>query len=222
MGPLQMDDEDFGKLLRACQELAGLFPDGVVYIGGMAVYLHTVNCDQTRAFAGFTHDADFYISLADMADLRDIEEVVANRRLSKHQLTKAGFEFDIYTERHSTLIVPYDQVMAYAVCYDTVRVACVEHLMALKLEAYRARHASTKGQKDARDLIGLALVADAQKPHLRKELLLAYTSEEHLTLLERVQRGPEFLSMARGNAQQAREMRQQYARALKGIIAPKR
>ena len=150
-----MDDTDFRELLTACQEIAITFSEGVIFIGGIAVYLHAINGDSTSGLAEFTHDGDFYISLADMADLRDIEQVTANRRLSKHQLIKRGFEFDIYTERQSSLIVPYDQVAAYSETFDELRVACLEHLLVLKLEAYRDRRNSSKGQKDSKDIIRL-------------------------------------------------------------------
>ena len=78
-----MDQAEFDRLLAACKELADYFPHGIVFIGGIAVYLHAVNTPSVRELAELTHDADLYISLADMGDLRDLEEVTANRRLSK-------------------------------------------------------------------------------------------------------------------------------------------
>lgn len=149
-------DAEFSSLLKACQEVASFFPDGLVFIGGIAVYLHAINNGMESEF---THDADFYISLADMADLRDIEEVTPNRGLSKHQFIKQGFEFDVYTERQSSLIVPYSEIIAHSVCYKEMRVASIEHLFILKLEAYRDRHGSMKGSKDAKDLILLGSIA---------------------------------------------------------------
>lgn len=208
---------DFGQLLLACQEMAHLFPEGLVFIGGIAGYLYTINHRTTQTLAEVTHDADFYISLADMSDLRDMEEIVANRRLNKHQLIKRGFEFDIYTERHSSLLVPYDQVMAHSVLFDALRVASLEHLLVLKLEAYRNRYASTKGQKDAKDLIRIALVICARKDSLNLKLCMPYLSEDHVTLIERVARGPEFLGLARGNAKSAKEMRTQFAEVMKKL-----
>ena len=84
-----------------------------------------------------------------MADLRDLEQLTPNRGLSKHQLIKRGIEFDVYTERHSALIVPYDQVIASSINFDLLKVAALEELFVLKLEAYRDRYSSTKGSKDA-------------------------------------------------------------------------
>ncbi len=209
--------KEFEELLLACREIATNFPDGVVYIGGIAVYLHSVNHKETEALAEFTHDADFYISLADMSDLRDIEEVTANRRLCKHQIRKRGFEFDIYTERHSALIVPYDQVFASSVSYENIRVASLEHLLVLKLEAYRDRRQSSKGSKDAKDIIRLGLISHGMKRKLNKDLVVGYLSDEHLELLSTIKRGPEFLAMAKGNAKYAKEMRTLFAQAVATI-----
>jgi len=211
MAESAMNNGEFANLLIACNEIAAWFPDGIIFIGGIAVYLHSINNGSTRTLAEFTHDADFYISMADMSDLRDIEEVVANRRLSKHQLIKRGFEFDIYTERHSALLVPYDQIIAHSVQYDELRVASLEHLIVLKLEAYRDRCDSSKGQKDAKDLIRLALITSARKKPLVKDLIIGYLSEEHMKLLERVKRGPEFMSLAKGNSKEAKSMREKFA-----------
>ena len=60
-----MDDKD-SSAAGACVEVSALFPAGVVFIGGIAVYLHATNLEATSDFAEFTHDADFYISFADM------------------------------------------------------------------------------------------------------------------------------------------------------------
>ena len=211
-------DAEFLKLLTACQEISGAFADGIVYIGGIAVYIHAINTDDARQFAEFTHDADFYISISDLADLRDLEEITQNRRLSKHQLTKRGFEFDIYTERYSSLIVPYDEVIAYATTYDNLKIASLEHLFVLKLEAYRDRFASTKGQKDARDLIRIAIVSAATHASFDTALVCKYLSDEHLALLERVRQGPEFLALAQGNAKQAKELRSHFTSLSEALL----
>jgi len=205
-----MKDNEFEKLLQACAEVAALFPDGVVYIGGIAVYLHAKNSQDSQALAEFTHDADFYISLADMSDLRDLEEVIPNRRLSKHQMLKQGFEFDIYTERQSSLIVPYDAVIAHSKLCAGIRVASLEHLMVLKLEAFSDRKGSTKGDKDAKDLLRIAAVAclgDGIDPNQ----IAPYLRDEHLELMERVERGPYAAALAHGNAVQAKRLRQSFS-----------
>jgi len=208
------NDPQFSQLLAACEELSALFPEGIVFIGGIAVYLHAVNNLATQAFAEATHDGDFYISIADMAELRDIEEVTPNRRLSKHQLIKAGFEFDIYTERHSSLIVPYSEAIAHAENYGQLKVAGLEHLFALKLEAYRDRRSSARGSKDAKDLIRITAIAAARKKPLKAALIAPYLRDEHLSLLGDLIKRPEFVALASGNAMQAKKLRQQFETAL--------
>ncbi|KAB2843438.1 MAG: hypothetical protein F9K47_06945 [Burkholderiales bacterium] len=202
-----MDTPEFARLMASCETLGRFFPDGLVFIGGIAVYLHAINTEDAKPFAEFTHDADFYISLADMADLRDLEEVTPNRRLSKHQLIKDGFEFDIYTERQSSLIVPYDAVSAEAKIIGGLRVACLEHLAVLKLEAYLSRRASAKGEKDAKDLYRLATVATAQAQPLRPTLTLPYLREEHLPLIREVARGTAPVGLSLGNVVVAKRLR---------------
>lgn len=194
-------------LLSSCAELSSLFPDGLVFIGGIAVYLYSVNFKQTSAFAEFTHDADFYISISDMSDLRDIEELTPNRRLNKHQLIKNGFEFDIYTERYSSLIVPYDQIKAYAEQFDILTISSLEHLLVLKLEAYKSRRASSKGLKDAKDILRITQICSARATKLRKQLIEPYVSDEHLKLLHEIEKSPAIISLAKGNSQLAKQIR---------------
>jgi hypothetical protein len=213
------NDAQFSQLLAACEELAGFFPDGLVFIGGIAVYLHAINHLATQEFAEATHDGDFYISIADMAELRDIEEVTPNRRLSKHQLIKGGFEFDVYTERHSSLIVPYSEVIGHAENYGQLKVASLEHLFALKIEAYRDRRSSSKGSKDAKDLIRIASIAAARKKSLNAALIAPYLRDEHLSLLEDLIKRPEFVALTRGNAMQAKKLREQFAAAVRTVSA---
>lgn len=209
--------DDFLQVLAACKELASQFPD-IVFIGGIAVYLHTINDKQTADLAESTHYADFYISIADMSDLRDIEDVTPNRRLNKHQLIKRGIEFDIYTERHSNLILPYDQVSAFSEQYDSIQVAALEHLLILKLEAYQDRHASSKGQKDAKDLLRIGVIVAKQRRKFRSEIISGYIRDEHITLLERVLKGPEPLALARGNAKEAKSIRGYFSTLVEKVV----
>lgn len=201
-------ESEFESLLSACQEIARSFPEGVVFIGGIAVYLHAINNELTQDLAEFTHDGDMYISLADMADLRDMEALTPNRRQYKHQMIKKGFEFDIYTERYSSLRVPYDALITTAAVYDGIKVASLEYLLVLKLEAYRDRHASSKGQKDAKDIIRLAMMAHQAQPRFSIESIAPYLDDKLIALCRRVERGSEITGLAKGNAQVAKRIRQ--------------
>ena len=201
------ESTEFQRLLSACVEVSLEYPEGVAYIGSIAVYLHAINNPRTEQYAESTHDADFYISLSDMGDLRDAEEVVPNRRSNKHQMMRDGFEFDIYTERQSGLIVPYDAVMAGARQYESFRVAGLEHLLALKLEAYRDRRHSAKGQKDAKDIYRIAILAAESVQKFDWSLAEPYLTDDHFALLHEIWRGTAAVNLARGNAKLAKELR---------------
>lgn len=202
-----IDDADFAKLMQATADLAKSFPDGMVYIGGIATYLHSINNAQTMNLAETTHDADLYISLSDMADLREMEELTSNRRLGKHQIIKKGFEFDVYTERQSSLRVPYDEVMAHSQQYDALKVACPEHLLVLKLAAYEDRRGSIKGEKDARDIVRLVVVMQNSQRHMDPSLILPYWSGDELDDLRQIAKGSAPTALTKGNAHEAKGFR---------------
>ncbi|MDA8349792.1 MAG: hypothetical protein M0038_13495 [Pseudomonadota bacterium] len=209
---MNAERSDFQSLLSTCSEVAREFPEGVIFIGGIAVYLHAINTASAAPFAEATHDADFLISLADMADLRDVEEVTSNRRSSKHLMVKNGFEFDIYTERQSALLVPYDEASAHAQKYGEIRVGGIEHLTVLKLEAFADRQGSRKGEKDAMDLLRLAQVSGARRGGFRIDVALPFLRDAHIALLDKVTRGPFATALARGNAHQAKQIRAHFER----------
>lgn len=76
--------------------------------------------------------------MADFSDLRDVEEVTANRRLNKHQFIKNGIEFDVYLEYNNSLRVPYADAWARSSVIDNVRVASLEHLVLLSFNVGNA------------------------------------------------------------------------------------
>jgi len=91
-------------------------------------------------------------------------------------------------------------------------------LVVLKLEAYRDRHSSARGEKDAKDLIRLALVSAAQGYKFDRSICTSYLNDTHLTLLSQLSRSPHFLSLAKGNAKQAKGMRQKFEKLLEQIM----
>jgi len=212
--------EAWDALWKGIREINDLFPDGAVFIGGVAVYLH-INQDALPAgFIEFSHDADLYFSLADFADLRDMEEVTANRRLNKHQIIKHGVEYDIYLERHNSLAVPYSEAIAHSVVIDGMRVACLEHLLVLKLDAFRDRKGSAKGAKDERDLIRIGYLLAAKGIEL--DLVIPYLDGERLDLLKGIGNSPGFLVLCEGNAHKARPVRDAVADVIRKITGARK
>jgi len=197
------------EVLQAAQTLADDCP-GAVLIGGLAVYLHTQNRTVEKLpvsreqLVEFSHDVDTYISLQDLGALRDLFEVIANKRLNKHQVTVGRIEADIYVEHNNKLRVPYDELAAHASNYDSMRVAAVGHLLVLKLDAETGRAGTSKGDKDTRDLVKMAVLASPED----RALLEPYLDSRGLGRLKEVGASPNvFTNITRGNALHAKQLR---------------
>lgn len=211
--------EEWNALWKGIREINDLFPDGVVFIGGVAVYLHIDQNALPPGFIEFSHDADLYFSLADFSDLRDMEEVTANRRLNKHQIIKHGVEYDIYLERHNSLAVPYSEAFAHSVVIDNIRTACLEHLLVLKLDAFSSRKGSSKGAKDERDLIRICYLL-AEKG-VDMGLVRPYLDGDRMNLLKGLRNSPGHLALCEGNAHKAKAVRDAVNAVVKTITGQK-
>ena len=209
------DPSNFDRLVSLCHEIGRLYEPGLIFIGGIGVYLHAINAGDLKELAEATKDADLYISISGFSELREIEELSPNPRLNKHEFRKGGFSFDVYTERHSSLPVPYAEVAADAREYDGVKVAAPEHLLVLKLDAAVDRKGSEHGRKDIKDIIRLMLVAHASKFDAKR--CVAFMQERHFDVLVEIARGPEFMSLARGNAKQAKALRTRFSAVLESV-----
>ena len=209
-----MDDSEWQELLKSVAEIQQWFPDGVAFIGGIAVYAHLSGNQTTAKFAAMSHDADFMIRLADMADLRDIEVLTPNRRLGKQQFVKNGFEFDVYVEGQHDLPVPADEVIAWSQVKSGLRVACLEQLLVLKLKAYEDRAGSAKGDKDEDDVMRILFAGETW----RKECLDRLT-ETMLADLEKIVGGDAPARLTGGNLHQAKMVRDKARESLAAIQA---
>jgi hypothetical protein len=206
---IKRNDNGFADVLQAAQTLEDDCP-GAVLIGGLAVYLHTQNRSldslpvSRERLVEFSHDVDAYISIQDLGGLRDIFEVTANTRLHKHQVTVGSIESDLYVEHNNKLRVPYDELLAHASTYGNLRVAAIGHLLVLKLDAQDARIGTSKGDKDTRDLVKLAVLASDED----QKLLKPYLDPRSLARLQAVGASPKaFTLITRGNALEAKQLR---------------
>lgn len=207
---IQRTPDQWKRLWLGISELVSEFGDRLVFIGGVAVFLHVQEAQAPQTLVEFSHDGDFLISLADYAALRQLEEVTANRRLQKHQFIKHGIDFDVYVEHNNTLIVPYDEAYLASslltVDNGMLRVASVGHLLVLKLASYRSRKGSQKGSKDERDLIRLLYVMYKTK-EIRPEEIQPYLDESLLEALVSLKRSTQYLELAGRNAHNAKNLR---------------
>lgn len=148
------------QILNNCRELTVLFND-LVFIGGIAVYQHTLHEKEMSSLCAKTHDIDFLISQKDFLEMEDSYDVVANKRLSKSQLIIDDTEADIYVEKKHSLRIPFDEILENSSLKKDIRVASLSHLIILKYDAFieRAiRKPSQKGEKDKDDLFKLLML----------------------------------------------------------------
>lgn len=212
---MAIDEREWRRVWGAVRGLVEIFPDDVVLIGGVAVFLHARAAADADLPAEFTHDADLYVSLASWADIRDLYEVTSNRRLSKHQLIIDDVEFDLYLQRNNGLRLDYDTVAAAAVTVEDTRVAALHHLLLLKLDAARARWTSAHGGKDRRDIAKLLVLMEGTDP----DLVGIDATSEDLSTLDRVLASEAFRELAEGNAHLARRLRGRAERFLDTLKA---
>ena len=149
--------QSFDKIIDTCLHLSEGYEE-TVFIGGVAVYLHMSQRSLRSIRLEASYDADFMISFTDYGRMKDEMEITPNPCLSKHQFVLNGVEFDMYVERLHKLAVPYDDAYAQSDMIGPIHVACLEHLLVLKLEAFDAREHSSKGDKDRRDLAKIGLL----------------------------------------------------------------
>lgn len=179
-----MGDEEasqWAHLKSIAKRISQEFPDAV-FIGGLATYFHAFSLGEE--FREASHDADLYLSLAGKSELRDRYEVrrSTNRNLVKDSVLIEGEDLDLYVEHQHNLGIPYANVFAHSEMSTGVRVAALEHLFLLKLDAARDRWGTGKGQKDVRDVA--KIVALLSEP--RKSLLKPYYLDERDETLTRI------------------------------------
>lgn len=210
--------EMWDALWLGIRELCEDYPDGIVFIGGIGVYLHTAAVKRVPGrFVEFSHDGDFYINHSDFHDLRTHEEVTTNARLKKSQIIKHGMEFDIFVQYTNGLLVKYEDAFGASEILDGVRVASLEHLLLLKLVAYENRKGRSKGDKDERDLIRICYMLAQQPGGPRENLLLPYLDPSLLGTLNLIRNSRQFIPLAENNAHHASTMRKTATKSIDAI-----
>jgi hypothetical protein len=197
----------FSQIINTCQALSSQLSD-VIFIGGVAVYLHSMAKSNSIVVPESSHDADFMISFSDYGILKDHEEITSTPRLSKHQMLLNHVEFDIYVEKINKLVVPYDEVAAHAATLQGISVACLEHLLVLKLEAYTDRRNTSKGDKDRRDIAKIGILLGGKTKY---QLIIPHMHEELVRMLADIARSQVFYELCQKNAHMAKKARKAFA-----------
>lgn len=206
---------EWASLWRGIKEVSEEFESRLIFIGGVAVWLHLSDL-KMESMGEFSHDGDLLISLGDFADMRDLYEVTPNRRLGKNQIVKHGIEFDVYVERNYGLVVPFEDAMAESRVIEHVRVAGLEHLLVLKIEASIDRKGSEKGLKDERDLIRICKML--HDTGCKANIITPYLREENVEILKALPKSSQFIVMTGNNAHNVKPLREAVTEVTKSII----
>lgn len=203
---------DVWKVARAVAKLA----DGeIVFIGGLATYLHV----QRRPKAGLpleaTHDVDASISAVASSSLRDSYEFTENPRLHKVQIRVENIDVDLYPQHIGQLRFSFLDLAPYAQTYRGLKIAAIPHILLLKIAAIESRGASQKGAKDRRDVAKL-LVLLYGSPQART-LLAGLAARSDLHDLRAVMKSPAFMEITHGNAKTASVLRKRAEEALEAV-----
>jgi hypothetical protein len=205
---MEMEQAEWDDLWKTVVEVQHGFEPSVVFIGRVAVFAHTMDSKEFSEFYAFSHDADLMISVGEYTDLKDIEQITSNKNLSKSQFYKGGVEFDVYVEGQHKLPVPYDEVVSQSEMRNGVRVACLEHLVVLKIAAFKDRRGSAKGDKDEDDLIKILMLLSEREVSPAKA---ARVDDEMETLLELIVGSDSVTRVADGNLHLASILRKSAA-----------
>lgn len=209
-----MDDEEWGDLLKEVEELGQFFPDTATFIGGMAVWNHCV-AEGRHLLAAMTHDVDFVIGMAEFSDLKELEVVSHNTRLGKHEFIRGELSFDVYVQYQNSLAVPADEIISESETVNGVRVANLGHLLKLKAIAAMDRKNSTKGQKDADDIVRILLCLRERDIPANVQRL----DDDELAIITDAVNGEAPVRLTRGNLFQAKALRTEAREALTKVIA---
>lgn len=194
-------EEQWLEVWGAVCDLAGSYPDDLVVIGGVAVYLYSRS--RPTLAAEYTHDADFYIGEPGWSSLQDEFAVTKNRRLSKASMKLRDIKIDLYPQYEHSLRIDYEELAEVAHEIDGVAVADPQHLLVLKLDAFRDRGRSETGKKDRRDITRLLVILEDQKPNL----IAGIVTDDDVEELDEVLRSPSFIEIATKNARDASFLR---------------
>lgn len=214
---MQSTNDEWTEVWAAACKLSSEYED-IVFIGGVAVFVHLSNASVDEAMLEFSHDVDACISISDYADLRDFYVATPNKRLNKTQIEIGAAEIDLYVEHANALAIPYGEIKAHRVDYDGIRVAALEHLLVLKLDAAIDRERSPKGAKDRRDIakIGYMLGERGMQP----ELIRPFLTSPRKDFLQSVEKSTAFIEVTRGNAFLAKKIRSGYQHMLGAVCTP--
>lgn len=186
--------KEFEGLRNAMKSICDKYGNDIVIIGGWATYFHT-NGEMTG-------DIDMMISHTIQSQFR---KDYKNPKLSKEGFVcPTGDDVDVYVAYQNKLKVDYPVISGLAEKIEGFNVACVEHLIVLKLAAARGREHTSKGQKDARDIMRLLALPNTKFKN--KEILGTYLNDEDWQFMKDIASNVDVCSDITGNVMTAKKL----------------
>jgi hypothetical protein len=76
--------------------------------------------------------------------LREREELTVTQEVQKTQLQRASYTIDFYIEGDHRLAIKFEDIDKHSVLIDGIRVAAIEHVLALAIDKAISRYGSTE------------------------------------------------------------------------------
>ena len=140
-----------------------------ILIGGWAVFLYT------KALK--SKDIDIVLDFDQLSELKKRFLVLKNERLRKYEIKKEGIDIDIYLPYYSDPGLPPQEIKKFTTTKEGFIVPVPEVLLILKLNVFKNRRGSPKGEKDKIDIFSLLSLVDLNWQKF-KEILQIYRKEE--------------------------------------------
>jgi hypothetical protein len=211
-GSFEIVMADVWKVARDVAKLSG---GEIVFIGGVATYLHVQRRPKAVLPLEKTHDVDASISAVASGIIRDHHEFTENHHLHKAQIRVDNIDVDLYPQQISRLRFSYLDLAPYAQRYRGFQIAAIPHILLLKVDAIEGRGNSGKGAKDRRDAAKL-LVLLRGSPQAR-QLLAGLAAPSDLKSLRAVAKSPALMEIVHGNAKTASTLRKKAEEAIDAV-----
>jgi hypothetical protein len=193
---------------KKLQELTNAFPSEFIVIGKEAQCLHMIGSLRLGSHP------ECYVSRKRFISLRDREEFITNTELQRTELQRDSYTIAFYVDGDHRFAIPFEDIDRYAVMIDGIRVAAIEHVLALTIDNAIARFSSTEGF-DARDDV-VRIVCEIAIAN--SDLLVKSLSAVRMHFLQALSKDAEFfLTLHRGNSGRASEYKAEFTNRVREI-----
>ena len=162
-------DNDFQLKLNRIKEMSKLTDNKIIMISDVATYFYSVQNKSNIGLLEYSNNINLLIDIGSFKDLIDYYGgCYENKCLNKYELKIDDIDCNLYLENNHSLLFSYEELFEHSQLILDIRVPAIEHLLKLKLIAYKDRKQSIKDEKDKHDIIKLLYFADIKnKPNVK-------------------------------------------------------